>query len=180
MSYVKQVEHTPKPDFTRPLDFLALGVFQDQGLQPGHSAVDSALDGLLDKVIKRGDFKGKKGDSLVLFSGGPLARVALAVAIVGGVLWAVLSVILLGIPFLPGLIAMGVGYGAGELISLSVNRKRSMGLAWLAGGSVVGAFLLSRLTLFTMLGLPIGYGFGIFGLLFILIGVSLAVKRVRP
>ncbi|MCH7939885.1 MAG: leucyl aminopeptidase [Candidatus Marinimicrobia bacterium] len=77
MSYVKQVEHTPKPDFTRPLDFLALGVFKDKGLQPGHQAVDGALDGLLGKVIERGDFKGKKGDSLVLFTGGPLARVAL-------------------------------------------------------------------------------------------------------
>ena len=106
--------------------------------------------------------------------------VALAVAIVGGILWAVLNNIFLGIPFLPGLIALGVGYGTGESISLSVNRKRSMGLAWLAGGAVVGAFFVSRLALFGALGLPLGFGIGIWGLLLIVIGVTFAVQRVRP
>ncbi len=77
MSFVNKVSHIAEPDFSRPIDFLALGVFQDKGLQAGQRAVDSALDGLLGKVIKRGDFKGKKDDSLVLFNDGPLARVAL-------------------------------------------------------------------------------------------------------
>ncbi len=77
MSFVAEVEQISKLDFTRPLDFLALGVFQDKGLQAGQRAVDSALGGLLGKVIERGDFKGKKGDSLVLFNDSPLARVAL-------------------------------------------------------------------------------------------------------
>ena len=98
--------------------------------------------------------------------------VAVVIAIGGGVLWAILNIILFGIPFVPGLIGIGVGYGAGELISLSVNRKRSMGLAWLAGGSVVVAFLIS------WLASP--FGFSIWGLLFIIIGVALAVQRVRP
>lgn len=97
---------------------------------------------------------------------------ALAVGIGGGILWAVLNAILRGMPFVPSLIALGVGYAAGELISLSVNRKRSMGLAWLAGGSVVAAFLIS------WLASP--FGFSLFGLLFIILGVVLAVQKVRP
>ena len=96
--------------------------------------------------------------------------VALAVAIGGGILWGIFNGIFI-IPFLRSLVALGVGYGAGELISLSVNRKRGTGLAWLAGGSVVIAF---------MIGLVI-YSFSdnLFGLLFIVAGVYLAVQRVR-
>ena len=96
--------------------------------------------------------------------------VALAVAIGGGILWGIFNGIFI-IPFLRSLVALGVGYGAGELISLSVNRKRGTGLAWLAGGSVVIAF---------MIGLVI-YPFSdnLFGLLFIVAGVYLAVQRVR-
>ncbi len=77
MSFVTEVEHISKPDFTKPIEFLALGVFQDEGLHTSHKAADSALNGLLSKVIERGDFKGNKDSSLVLFSEGPLARVAL-------------------------------------------------------------------------------------------------------
>jgi len=85
-----------------------------------------------------------------------------------------------GLPLVSGIIVLGVGYGAGELISISVNRKRSMGLAWLAGGSVVGAFLLSRLTLLVLLGIPIGFGIWGLGILFVIFGIILAVQRVRP
>lgn len=97
---------------------------------------------------------------------------ALAVAIGGGILWVVLNRILLGMPFVPALIGIGVGYAAGELISRAVNRKRSNGLAWLAGGSVVAAFLIS------WLASP--FGFSLWGLAFIIIGVVLAVQKVRP
>ena len=96
--------------------------------------------------------------------------VALAVAIGGGILWGIFNGIFI-IPFLRSLVALGVGYGAGELISLSVNRKRGTGLAWLAGGSVVIAF---------MIGLVIhSFSDNLFGLLFIVAGVYLAVQRVR-
>jgi len=77
MSYVKQVNHIPEPDFTKPIEFLALGIFQDKGLQASHQPVDQALDGLISKVLKAGDFKGKKDQTLMLFTGAPLARVAL-------------------------------------------------------------------------------------------------------
>ena len=101
--------------------------------------------------------------------------VAVVVAIVGTVLWVVLSAVV-GL-FLSSIAAIGVGYGAGELISLSVNRKRSMGLAWLAGGSVVAAFLIHWIVLRSVVG---PFGFSVWGLLFVVIGVAMAVKRVRP
>ncbi len=77
MSYVKQIEHIPQPDYTQPIDFLALGLFQDKGLQESHRPVDEALGGLISRVLERKDFKGKKGDRLLLHNDGPLARVAL-------------------------------------------------------------------------------------------------------
>ena len=96
--------------------------------------------------------------------------VALAVAIGGGILWGIFNGIFM-VPFLRSLVALGVGYGAGELISLSVNRKRGTGLAWIAGGSVVMAF---------MIGLLIHpFSDYLFGLVFIAAGVYLAVQRVR-
>ena len=96
--------------------------------------------------------------------------VALAVAIGGGILWGIFNGIFV-VPFLRSVIALGVGYGAGELISLSVNRKRGAGLGWIAGGSVVMAFLIGLLI----------HPFSdyLVGLLFIAAGVYLAVKRVR-
>ena len=97
--------------------------------------------------------------------------VGLAVAVGGGLLWGVFNVVFRGIPFLPSLVAMGIGYGVGELISLAVNKKRGNGLAWIAGGSVALAFLISwQISSFS---------FGLIGLLFLGIGVYMAVQRVR-
>ena len=53
--------------------------------------------------------------------------VGLAGAVGGGVLWGVFNVMFGGIPFLPFLIAMGIGYGVGELISLGSTRVTSAG-----------------------------------------------------
>ena len=103
--------------------------------------------------------------------------VGLAVAVGGGLLWGIFNVIFRGIPFLPSLVAMGIGYGVGELISLAVNRKRGTGLAWIAGGSVVAAYLISRLLLVIIFNVT--FSFNIIGLLFIGIGVYMAVQRVR-
>lgn len=94
----------------------------------------------------------------------------LAGAVGGGLLWGVFDIFFGAIPFLPSLAAMAVGYGVGELVSLSVNRKRGNGLAWIAGCSVALAFLIS---------LQISPGFGIIGLIFLGIGVYMAVQRVR-
>lgn len=97
--------------------------------------------------------------------------VGAAVAVGGGLLWVLFNLIFRGIPFLPSLAALGVGYAAGELISLSVNRKRGGGLAWIAGSAVVIAFLISwKLSHFNV---------GLLGFILILLGVLIAVQRVR-
>ncbi len=94
--------------------------------------------------------------------------VGVAAAIGGGLLW---SLVIAVIPFVSSMGAIAVGYGAGELISWAVNRKRGTGLAWVAGGSVVGAFLLAWIIM--------GQFFSWFGLLFLFLGVFSAVQRVR-
>ena len=96
---------------------------------------------------------------------------AVAIALFGGILWSVFISIFGAIPYLPGLVSLGLGYGAGELLSLSVNRKRSKGLALIAGSSVGGAFLITWLI--------VGPFYGPFGLLLIIAGVFVAVQRVR-
>ena len=98
---------------------------------------------------------------------------ALVCAIGGGLVWGVANLIFRGIPFLPWLVAIGLGYAVGELISLAVNRKRGKGLAWITGGSVAAAFLISSQIL------PNGFSIFGFGLLFVAIGVYVAVQRVR-
>ena len=94
--------------------------------------------------------------------------VGVAIAIGGGLLWSLLIII---IPFLSSIGAIAVGYAAGELISRSVNLKRGTGLAWVAGGSVVGAFLVAWIIM--------GQFFGLFGIFFAFIGVYTAIQRVR-
>ncbi len=98
--------------------------------------------------------------------------VALAVAALGGVLWVLVNLSLGGLPFVSGLFGLGLGYGVGELLGLVVNRKRSFVLAFFAGGAVTVAFLISSL-----FG-PWHYGLWDLGL--VVIGVALAVQRVRP
>ncbi len=97
--------------------------------------------------------------------------VGIGIAVGGGLLWVFFNLIFGGISFLPSLAALGMGYGAGELISLSVNRKRSTGLAWIAGGTVVCAYLIS------LASNP--FGLTIFGLLFLAVAVYMAVVRVK-
>jgi hypothetical protein len=97
--------------------------------------------------------------------------VGVASGIVGGLLWALFTFILGGIPFFPSLAALGVGYGIGEVISRAVNRKRGTGLAWIAAGSITLAFLISWFVN--------PFPFSIFSLLFLGVGVYNAVMRVR-
>ena len=94
--------------------------------------------------------------------------VAVAIAIGGGLLWALFIAIF---PFFQSIGAIAVGYAAAELISRSVNRKRGVGLAWITGGSVVGAFLIALIIM--------GPFFGVIGLLILGFSVYTAVQRVR-
>ena len=102
--------------------------------------------------------------------------VGLGMAIACGIVWGVVGgfvrfVIFIGL-FLSLVLAAGVGYAIGEVISLSVNRKRGTGLAVIAGGSLVASYLVSIL-------FPWGLGFGLFDLLAIALGVFVAVIRLR-
>ena len=104
--------------------------------------------------------------------------VAVGLTIAGSILWWAISlaflIIMPGVlpALLTSLIAVPLGYVAGDLISRSVNRKRSNGLAWLAGSSVVLAVVIG-------LQLP-GTSFSPFyGLLATAAGVYLAVQPLR-
>ena len=94
--------------------------------------------------------------------------VAVATAIGGGLLWSLFMAIF---PIFPSIAGMAVGYAAGELISRSVNRKRGVGLACIAAGSVVGAFLVALIIM--------GPFFGLIGLLIVGFSIYTAVQRVR-
>lgn len=105
---------------------------------------------------------------------------ALGMAIVCGVVWGVVG---LFVPFfyLNFILAAGVGYVTGEVIGLSVNRKRGKGLAAVAGLGVVISYLISILL---PLLLPLGlFNFGLFhivlDLLAVALGVFVAVTRLR-
>ncbi len=92
-------------------------------------------------------------------------------AVVGGLIWGVLGS-LLGFFFLNLLLAAGVGYAIGEVISLSVNRKRGRNLAIIAGFAVAISYLVS-------IFLPREVGFQLFDLLAIAVGIYVAVNRLR-
>ena len=103
----------------------------------------------------------------------------LGMAIVCGITWG--TVIGL-VPFfyLNLLLAPGVGYAIGEVISLSVNRKRSIGLAIVAGIAMTISFLV------TILFFPRGLSFVLSNILYLILGLAalalgifVAVTRLR-
>ncbi|MFC1951901.1 hypothetical protein ACFLYI_02520 [Chloroflexota bacterium] len=95
----------------------------------------------------------------------------MGMAIVVGVIWGTLEA-LLPFFFLNLLLAAGSGYVIGEVVSLSVNRKRATGLAIVAGLAVVISYLVSIL-------LPWGFGFWLFDLLALSVGIFVAITRLR-
>ena len=99
------------------------------------------------------------------------AGTGLGMAIVCGIAW---GVVMRFVPFfyLNLLLAPGVGYAIGELVSLSVNRKRGIGLAIVASIAVVISYLIS------ILFLP-WLRFGLFDLLALALGIFVVVSRLR-
>ena len=102
--------------------------------------------------------------------------VALVVAIVGGLLWLWLNVTFGRVPFVSSIFGLAIAYAIGELVSRSVNRKRGIALAWIAGGAMVGAFLISGgfIQLFSSNFISM-----LFSLLFLGIAVYTAAARLR-
>ncbi len=103
------------------------------------------------------------------------AGTALGMAIVAGLVWGLIDWI---IPFfyLGLILAAAVGYVIGEMVSLSVNRKRGRSLAVVGGIAVVISYLVN---IFTFGGLPFGPLRIIIDLLAIGIGIYVAVNRLR-
>ena len=100
---------------------------------------------------------------------------ALGMAIVCGVVWGLIGSF---VPFffLNLLLAAGAGYAIGEVVSLSVNRKRGTGLATIAGIAVAISYLVSLLLPW---GLPFGLSFHFLDLLALALGIYFAVSRLR-
>lgn len=99
---------------------------------------------------------------------------AILLAFGGGVLWVLLDLALIlfgAYSSVSGMLAIPFGYASGELISLAVNRKRSVLLSYIAGLVVIIAYLVSRL--FSP------YGFGPLDVLFVVIGLMVAWQRLR-
>ena len=98
---------------------------------------------------------------------------ALGMAVVSGVIWGVVGM-LVPFFFLNILLGAGVGYAIGEVVSISVNRKRGKGLAAIAGVAVAISYLVS-----TFLPLGLFFGFHLLDLLAVALGIFVAVTRLR-
>jgi threonine/homoserine/homoserine lactone efflux protein len=92
-------------------------------------------------------------------------------AVACGLLWGLIGNL---IPFfyLNLVLAAGVGYAIGGVISRSVNRKRGTGLAVVAGIAVVLSYLINIFALG-------GAGFWLFDLLALALGIFIAVNALR-
>lgn len=111
---------------------------------------------------------------------------ALGMALITGVLWGFVNRF---IPFfyLNLLIGAGIGYVIGEVTGLAVNRKRGRGLAAVAGTGVIISYLVSiflpAIILYglshMLLGLPYGAFHIILDLVSVVLGVFMAVTRMR-
>lgn len=95
----------------------------------------------------------------------------LGMAIVCGIVWGVVG---RWVPFfyLNLLLAPGAGYAIGEVVSLSVNRKRGIGLAVVGGIAVAISYLVSIL-------FPWGFSFALLDLLALALGIFVAITRLR-
>ena len=100
---------------------------------------------------------------------------ALGMAVVCGVIWGVVGG-LVPFFFFNLLLGPGVGYAIGEVVSLSVNRKRGRGLATVAGFGVVVSYLVS---IFLPWGLPVGLFHIVLDLVAVALGIFVAVTRLR-
>ena len=100
---------------------------------------------------------------------------ATGMAVVCGVIW---WVVMKFVPFifLSLLLAAGVGYAIGEVVSLSVNRKRGRGLATIAG---LGVALSYGVSILLPWGIPLGLFNIVLDLVALAIGIFVAVTRLR-
>ena len=98
----------------------------------------------------------------------------LGIAIVCGIVWGVVGRFLAhSFHFSFNLLlAPGVGYAIGEVVSLSVNRKRGTGLAIVGGIALVVSYLVGVFS-------PWGLSFRFLDLLALALGIFVVVTRLR-
>ncbi len=112
------------------------------------------------------------------------AGTGLGMAVACGVVWAVVRGF---VPFfyLNLLLAAGAGYAIGEVVSLSVNRKRGTRLAVIGGIAVVISFLASLWFVSLLFGISFRWWLNfsllniVFDLIAIALGIFVAVTRLR-
>ena len=105
-------------------------------------------------------------------------------AIVCGTVWGAIE---WAIPFfsLNLLLAPGAGFAIGEVVSLSVNRKRGTGLAVVGGFALAVSYVLSLWFASLLIGisfyqaLPLAPFSSIYHLIALAFGVFIAVSRLR-
>ena len=103
---------------------------------------------------------------------------ALGMAIATGIVWGVIESFLISFffGFFSLILAGGVGYAIGEVVSLSVNRKSSRGLATVSGIAVVISYLVNIFSFGSFYLSPLSI---VFDLLANGIGIYVAVRRIR-
>jgi len=106
------------------------------------------------------------------------AGTALGMAIVCGLIWGVI-IGLLHIVYLNFLLAAGAGYAIGEVVSLSVNRKRGTGLAVIAGIAVAISYIISLFSPWGAALVLLNIPFLVIDLLALALGIFVAVTRLR-
>ncbi len=97
------------------------------------------------------------------------AGAGLGAAVVCGFAWWLLRITLPFASFFNWIIAGAIGYGIGEAISLSVNRKSGTGLAVIGGIAVVISYFISTM----------GWNFNLFDIIAVIIGIFVSVARLR-
>ncbi len=108
----------------------------------------------------------------------------LGVAVACGLIWGAVM-IFISFFYINLLVAAGVGYALGEVVSLSVNRKRGTGLAVVGGVAVVISYAVSFWFISFLLGVPFLLGFHfsllrmLLDLLALVLGIFVAVARLR-
>ena len=99
----------------------------------------------------------------------------IGIALACGFVWLFISPFLHVFFLLPFIVAAGAGYAIGEVVSLSVNRKRGTGLAIISGLSAALSFAIANVSFI----LGVGLSSIILSLLVLAITVFMAVIRIR-
>lgn len=97
---------------------------------------------------------------------------ALAIGVVWGMLWQILPFFYFNL-----LLAAGAGYAIGEVISLSANRKRGLGLQVIAGISLILCYLVSGIYLSPEI-VAFALHFSLYDLLALGLGIFIAITRL--